>query len=302
MKSIVYLLVLSLLWGSSFFWTKGLLDFFQPSTIVFLRCLFGLIALIPFVILSKERFNWKVSPLFLLVVALAAAIPWNFVGFSLKGIDSSLSGILNATTPLLAVILTIILLKEKPLRNQLFSLVIGFCAVVALLIFSGNAVGAEFSILHALLMFVATTSHALNSIYINKKYLHVPPLQIAFWTLAVAVMMNAPIVLITEPDFVFRLWNIQALVPLLILGCLCSGLAYAIYYLIISLSGPLLAMMVTFMIPFVSITLGVIFLKEPLHIGIAIGLPLMMISLILMNIHLFKFMKKSQGSLKGEQL
>lgn len=300
MKSILYLLLLSVLWGSSFLLTKGLLAYFTPSTIVLLRCLFGLLALVPFLLRSKERLSFKVSPFFLLVVALAGAIPWNFMGTALKGIDSSLSGILNATTPLFAVVFTIFLLKVKPLKNQVASLIIGFCAVVILLVFSGQAVGAEFSMFHAIIMFGTPISYALNSIFINKSYSNVLPLHLAFWTLAVAVIINAPISFIIEPDFVLRLGNPQVLVYLFILGCLSSGFGYVLFYLIVSLSGPLLAVMVTFIVPFVSIALGVVFLKEPLHIGIAIGLPLMIVSLLLMNIHTFKFTKRSKKLLEEE--
>ena len=150
MRPILYLLFLSVLWGSSFLWTKGLLEYFSPTTIVFLRSLFGVLALVPFLLLSKNRLSFKVSPFFLLVVALAGAIPWNFMGFALKGIDSGLSGILNATTPLFAVVFTVLLLKVKPLRNQLASLVVGFFAVFSLFIFSGQAAGSQFSVFHAL--------------------------------------------------------------------------------------------------------------------------------------------------------
>lgn len=295
MRPILYLLFLSGLWGSSFFWTKGLLDYFMPTTIVLLRCIFGLVALIPFLFFSKERFSLKVSPFFLFVVALAGAIPWNFMGFALQGIDSGLSGILNATTPLFTVVFTMILLKVKPLRTQIYSLLVGFLAVVILLVFSGQAIGSEFSVFHALLMFGVTSSYALNSIFVNKYYAHVTPLHLAFWTLAVAVILNGPISFMIEPKFVFQLGSLDVLLPLVILGCLSSGLGYVVFYLIVSISGPLLAVMVTFIVPFVSIALGVIFLNEPLHIGIAFGLPLMIVSLVLMNIHSFKFMRQKSS-------
>lgn len=300
MRSVLYLLLLSVLWGSSFFITKGLLDYFSATTIVLLRCLFGLIALIPFLLRSTERLNFKVSPFFLIVVALAGAIPWNFMGTALEGIDSSLSGILNATTPLFAVIFTVIILKVKPLRNQVASLLIGFCAVVVLLVFSGQAIGAQFSWFHALIMFGTPISYALNSIFINKYYSNVLPLHLAFWTLAVAVILNAPVSFLIEPDFVLRLLNVEVLVMLFVLGCLSSGFGYVLFYLIVSLSGPLLAVMVTFIVPFVSIALGVLFLKEPLHIGIAIGLPLMIVSLVLMNMHTFKFTKRTKKPVEEE--
>ena len=291
MKPVLYLLFLSLLWGSSFLWTKELLDYFEPTTIVFLRCLFGIIVLLPFIFLSKNRPTYKVTPGFLLVVALAGAIPWNFMGFALQGIDSGLSGILNATTPLFAVVFTVFILKVKPLGNQISSLIIGFIAVVSLLIFSGQAIGSNFSILHALLMFGVTSSYALNSIFINKNYTHIPPIHLCFWTLAIAIILNGPISLLIEPKALLQIGTLDVFLPLLVLGSLSSGLGYVIFYVIVSTSGPLLAVMVTFIVPFVSIALGVIFLDEPLHIGIAIGLPLMVVSLALMNWHSIKFRK-----------
>ncbi|WP_438312028.1 DMT family transporter [Sporosarcina sp. FA9] len=298
MKPILYLLFLSLLWGSSFLWTKELLDHFSPTTIVFLRSLFGVLTLVPFLLLSKNRLSFKVSPFFLLVVALAGAIPWNFMGFALKGIDSGLSGILNATTPLFAVVYTIILIKIKPLRNQIASLVVGFIAVLTLFIFSGQAPGSQFSAIHALLMFGATSGYALNSILVNKYFSDIPPLHLGFWTLAVGVLLNGPISLIIEPKALIQIGTKDVLLPLLVLGCLSSGLGYVIFYLIISTSGPILATMVTFIVPFVSITLGFLFLDEPLQIGIAIGLPLIILSLVLMNLHTFKF--RNQINLRNQ--
>jgi drug/metabolite transporter (DMT)-like permease len=292
MRPVLYLLFLSVLWGSSFLWTKELLDYFQPTTIVFLRCLFGIVALLPFLLKSKNRIDLKkVTPKFLLVVALAGAIPWNFMGFALQGIDSGLSGILNATTPLLAVVFSVFLLKVKPFRNQVYSLIIGFIAVVSLLVFSGQAIGAEFSLFHALLMFGTTSCYALNSIYVNKYYTHIPALQLCFWTLAIAVVINGPISLLIEPAAILQLGSPTVFLPLFVLGSLSSGLGYVIFYVIVSMSGPLLAVMVTFIVPFVSITLGVLFLDEPLHIGIAIGLPLMIVSLVLMNWHSIRLWK-----------
>ena len=144
-----------------------------------------------------------------------------------------------------------------------------------------------------LLMFGVTSCYALNSILINKYFSEIPPLHLGFWTLAVGVALNGPISFIIEPKALLHIATLDVLLPLLVLGCLSSGLGYVIFYLIISSSGPLLALMVTFIVPFVSITLGFIFLDEPLHIGIAIGLPLIILSLILMNLHTFKFRKPS---------
>lgn len=122
---------------------------------------------VTFCFVEKNRLKVKIRPFFLLVLALGAAIPWNIMAFSLQGLDTSLSGILNATTPLFALIFSIFILKTKPSWNQTTSLLIGFVAVTVLMIFSGKAAGIQFSIFHALLMFAVTMSYALNSIWIK---------------------------------------------------------------------------------------------------------------------------------------
>ncbi|WP_342599404.1 DMT family transporter [Psychrobacillus sp. FSL H8-0483] len=288
MKSIIYLLFLSLLWGSAFLWTKELLSYFEPPTIVFFRCLFGLVALLPFVLLKKNRLKVKIRPFFLLVLALGAAIPWNIMAFSLQGLDTSLSGILNATTPLFALIFSIFILKTKPSWNQTTSLLIGFVAVTVLMIFSGKAAGIQFSIFHALLMFAVTMSYALNSIWIKKYYTNIPAVLLGFLTLLISAVINGVISIFMEPQAYAHLGTWDTIIPLLILGCLSSGLGNVIFYHIVSSGGPLLALMVTFIVPFITIALGIFFLQEPFHLGIAIGLPLMIISLILMNLPAIK--------------
>lgn len=288
MKSFIYLIILSLLWGSAFFWTKGLLTYFGPSTIVFFRCLFGLLALLPFVLLKKNRIQLKISPLFIFVLALGAAIPWNIMAFSLQGLDTGLSGILNATTPLFALIFSIVILKAKPSWNQTISLLIGFIAVAILIVFSGQAAGTQFSIYHALLMLAVTMSYALNSIWVKKYYTNVPAILLGFWTLLISVVLNGVISLIMEPHAFMDLGELNVFLPLLVLGCLSSGLGYVIFYQIVSTGGPILALMVTFIVPFITVTLGILFLQEPFHLGIAIGLPLMIASLVVMNIQALK--------------
>lgn len=288
MKSIIYLLVLSFLWGSAFLWTKELLNYFNPSTIVFFRCLFGIIALLPFLFLKKDRMKIKIRPFFIFVLALGAAIPWNIMAFSLQGIDTSLSGILNATTPLFALIFSVFILKAKPSWNQSVSLLIGFVAVIALIVFSGQASGGQFSIFHALLMFAVTMSYALNSIWVKKYYSDIPAILLGFWTLLISAVINGSISIFTEPHAYLHLGTWETILPLLILGCFSAGLGYVIFYQIVSSGGPILALMVTFISPFIAILLGIFFLQEPFHRGIAIGLPLMFVSLLLMNIHVFQ--------------
>ncbi|MFK9092996.1 DMT family transporter [Bacillus salipaludis] len=284
MKPIIALLILSLLWGSSFLWTKELLTLFESPTIVFLRSTFGLLVLAPLVWMQrKHSIKKRISKFFLFVVALGAAIPWTILGFALEGIDTGLSGILNATTPMFTILFSILLLKTRPQSFQIVSLILGFIAVIVLLTTAGQAQEGQFSIVHAILMFCVTISYALNSIWVKKNFSEIPALTLGFWTLLVSAVLNGVISLINEPTAFLHLANVKVIISLIVLGCFGSGLGYVIFYWIISVGGPLHASMVTFLAPFVTITLGVIFLGEPMHYGIIIGLIFMILSLLAMN-------------------
>lgn len=277
------LIVLSVLWGSSFFWIKGLLDVLQPSSIVFIRCIFGVLILIPFVWRMPGTFNWRPGWKFIGIVSLGAAIPWTVLAIALQGIDTTISGVLNATTPLFAVFFSFLIFHMKPLRSQLVSLLLGFMAVVILLVTSSGLSHEGFSVGHALLMLFVTACYALNSIGVGRYYRQIPSVVLGFWTMFVSLIVNGIISLFVQPSALFALTDISVLGSLLVLGCLCSGLGYVMFYWITSNGGPLVALMVTFMAPFVTILLGVLLLDEPLHWGIGAGLVMMIFSLISMN-------------------
>ncbi|MFC4354241.1 DMT family transporter [Chryseomicrobium palamuruense] len=282
MKSILLLLILSLLWGSSFLWIKGLLDVLSPASIVFIRCAFGLLVLLPLIWKMRLKFTWWPGWKFIGIVSLGAALPWTVLSIALQRIDTTISGILNATTPLFAVVFSIVLFQTRPLRSQLLSLSLGFFAVTVLLLTS-SGVGGQFSWLHALLMLFVTACYALNSIGVGRYFKDVPASFLGFWTMLVSMVLNGVISLILQPRALLELAHPNVLGAFLVLGCLSSGVGYMIFYWITSNGGVLVALMVTFIAPFVTILLGVGLLGEPLHWGIGAGLGLMIFSLIAMN-------------------
>ncbi|MFC4410628.1 DMT family transporter [Chungangia koreensis] len=288
MKPVLMLLLLSLLWGSSFLWIKGLLDVFDPPSIVFIRCIFGLLILLPLVLRMPGKFNWRPGWKFVGAVSLGAAIPWTILAMALQGIDTTVSGVLNATTPLFAVVFSVFVFKMKPVWSQMMSLGIGFVAVVILLVTSSGSSSGGFSFGHALLMLFVTVCYAMNSLLVGRNYKDVPSVVLGFWTMLVSMILNGVLSLIVQPGAILELADMSVLGPILVLGCLCSGLGYMIFYWITSNGGPLVALMVTFMAPFVTITLGVLILGEPLHWGIGVGLCLMVLSLVFMNLETIK--------------
>ncbi|WP_246569946.1 DMT family transporter [Lentibacillus saliphilus] len=265
-------------------WTKQLLVYFDPTTVVFLRCLFGLVALFPFWLRSKHKIKFRVNLLFLIIVALGAAIPWSIVSISLTELDTGVAGILNATTPMLGLLLSIWVLRDKPTGYQYVGILIGFLAVLSLLLFSGQASNAEFSYVHAMLMLIATSCYALNSILVKKYFPTVTALQLGMWTLGVAAFLNGIISAFQQPLALLHLNTLPVIGSLFVLGCLGSGLGYVLFYHLVISASPIFALLTTFIIPFITIFLGIFILDEPFHLGIGVGLPLIITSLFVMTI------------------
>lgn len=283
MKALALLLTLSILWGSSFLWMKQLLLYFDAYTLVFLRCTFGWLALFPFWFLSKEKTKFRITLPFILTLSLGAAIPWTFVSVALTSLDTGVVGILNAATPVIGIILVMWLLKEKPRKQQLVGVLVGFTAVSVLLLLSGQAENTQFSLPHALLMLLATTCYAMNSIFVKKLFPAITAIQLGLWTLGIAAVFNGIISFIKQPSAILQLNEVSILIPLIILGCFSSGLGYLLFYHLVISASPIFALLTTFIIPFITLILGIGILDEPFHLGIKIGLPLMIISLIIMS-------------------
>lgn len=286
MKALLLLFTLSLLWGSSFLWTKQLLLYFDAYTLVFLRCAFGWLALFPFWFLVKEKAKFRITLPFIVTLSLGAAIPWTIVSIALTSLDTGVVGVLNAATPVIGILLVIWLLKEVPSRQQIVGVILGFIAVSVLLLLSGQAENTQFSLPHAFLMLLATTCYALNSILVKKLFPMITAIQLGLWTLGIAAVLNGIVSFIKQPSAILQLNELSILFPLIILGCLSSGLGYLLFYHLVISASPIFALLTTFIIPFITLILGIWILDEPLHNGIKIGLPLMISSLLIMSIRI----------------
>lgn len=277
------LLLLSLLWGSSFLFTKILVEDLHPVSLVIFRCLFGLVILVPIILMKKIKLKRKIEFKFVASLSLAAGIPWLLMAFSLVSLHSSVSGILNSFTSIFTFVLSIIFLKVKPLANQMVSLVLGVLALIIL--FLDTLQVDAFGFFSVGLMLSVTICYAINSIITGKYFQGISPFVLGFYTLLFGTLINGIPTFIFQPDVFATLLSWEIIGSLFVLGCLSSGLGYVIFYQLIENGGPVYATFVTFLIPFVSVVLGVVVLNEPFRVYMVIGGVMIFLSLIAMNWH-----------------
>lgn len=207
----------------------------------------------------------------LAVAALISnAVPYTLFAIAEQTVPSSLAGTVNATTPLWTAILAYAAGSDVVLTaRKVTGLVVGFTGAVVLLSpWTAASLGSTLGVVACL---GAALSYGLSYVYqsryvINRGY---PPLVLAFGQLSASTALLAltlPIAGGPPP----RLTSIVVL-AILVLGILGTGIAYVISYALIATEGPTAASVVTYLVPAVSVALGVAFLGEPIGPNLLTG-------------------------------
>jgi drug/metabolite transporter (DMT)-like permease len=255
--------LLGAIWGASFLFTRnGAFEFGALPTAfmrvaiasVFLMLLLGMKGQI-----SILRQHWK---MIFLVGVFNSAIPFACFAFAVLSITTGLSAILNATVPLFGAVIAWFWLKDRPGASRILGLAIGFGGV-ALLAWdkasfkpdtSGIAPG--WAVLACLL---ATVCYGIAA-NATKRYLSGLPSLVT----AAGSQVGATIALAVPALWFWpaEMPSAHAWLSLLVLGVLCTGIAYILYFRLIEQAGPSRALAVTFLVPVFAVIYGSLFLSE----------------------------------------
>lgn len=254
----VYLVVLSLVWGSSFILIKkgliGLTAFQLGSLRIIFAAIFLL--LIGFKSLAKiPRHQWKYIAL---TSMFGTFIPAYLFAIAQTQIDSSVSSILNSLTPLNTLILGTLAFGLHFRRNQIFGVLIGLIGS-ALLILNGALHHPEQNYYYAILVLIASICYATNVNLIKKYLSDLTPVSITTGNFLV-LLFPATIILFFSDFFeVVQLATVQkSVLFIMILGVVGTGIANILFFKLIQMSSPVFATSVTYLIPVVAFFWGLL--------------------------------------------
>lgn len=263
----VYLILLSLIWGGSFFFIKILLPYFGPGAIAFLRSSFGIFAVLLFMLVGRLSIRLRQIPWGPMVIVglLQTAVPWCLIGFSETRLTSSTASVLNATTPFWTLILGVLFFGRKSNRYQWIGLGVGFLGLLVVLdihpakLFDSDLTGFA-------AMLVATFFYGLSS-QLSKRYLqHVTLVETVLGTLVVGCIASGIFAAVFEPfslSPIFHDWTV--LLALIGLGCFGSAAAYFLFYHLVQKGSAEFSTMSTYLIPATAIVWGFLLLDEPVR-------------------------------------
>lgn len=278
------LLALSVLWGGTFFFQEVALRELPPFTIVFARVGLAALALLLFVRLTGARLPLEGHLLlaFLLMGMLNNALPFSLIVWGQTEIASGLAAILNATTPLFAVLLAHGLTADERLtRRRLIGVllgILGVCVIVgpSVLLDLGQTFAAQLAVLGA------AFSYALAGIF-GRRFRGLPPAVIAAGQTSASTLLLLPLVLLIDRPFQLAMPGGVTIAVVVAMALLSTALAYIIYFRILALAGATNLLLVTLLIPVTALLLGGLVLGETITFAQAFGMLLIAVSLLVID-------------------
>lgn len=284
------LLILSLLWGGSFFFTAVAVREIPPLTLVLCRVGIAAAALAVYL-----RVRGAALPLTGVTIRAFAGmgllnnlIPFSLLFWAQTEITSGLASIVNATTPIFSMLVAhFMLVDERMAPNKVAGVLAGIAGVAVLI--GGNALtGVDATTLGIVACLGAALSYGFASVFGRRfRSMGIPPDAGALGQLGATTVMMIPIALIVDQPWTLPMPGIAALLATLGLALAATALAYLIYFRLLATAGAVNAALVTLLIPPSAILLGTLILGEVLESRHLIGMALIGIGLVAVDGRMF---------------
>ena len=299
-KYFLYLVFLAAIWGLSFSFIKIATPEFGSFALAFMRIILAALFLIFVSILmgqgkvllkimlqKDKRWHWLISGL------VGQLFPFILYAKAELTISASTASILNATTPIWAAVVAFFWLNKKFSLIQVLGIVISFIGVSILV--SNTSLNASIDYNQSSLMgsgaiLLATFFYGYGSNYLKRYLNDIPPLQVATASTIYAAIAGLPLALYFWPSTPI---STQAWSATLLLGILCTGFAFIIFFELISKVDATSAVSVTFLIPIFGVFWGVSYLNESLTTTMLVSMTVILIGVIMSNLPPKKHSRKA---------
>jgi len=293
------LLLLALLWGSSFFFYKILVAVLPPVTVVLGRV--GLAAIAMNLWLAAQGQPMPLSGRlwlrFLLLGFLNSSLPFALIAWGELRISSGLASILNATTPIFMVAVAHWGTDDEKLSGgKAAGIALGILGVIVLV--GPGVVGAGGAIWGELAVIAASCSYGFGGVY-SRRFKDLTPLQAATGQMTGATILLIPLSLLID-----RPWNLAMPHPdvwaaWLAIALVNTALAYVVYYRMVANVGVTYISLVTLLIPVIALMLGAVFLNESVSGQALAGMAIIALGLAATDERLFRRLSVRSGPRSG---
>ncbi len=277
------LILLSVLWGGSFFFVAVALVEIPPSTLALGRVFIAALLLYPIFkfnggTLPKTLSGWM--PFFVMGI-LNNIIPFSLIFAGQTMISSGMASVLNSTTPLFTLLVLASLGDEKLIARRVAGVIIGLAGVIVLR--GPGIVQSESQTIGMLLCLGGALSFGFSAFWGRHRLKGVPPLTSSTLQLISSSVAMAIIAAAVDRPWTLPMPGLASWAALFALAALSTSLAYIVFFTILARSGATNVMLVTLLIPVTAILLGVTVLGEPLTLNEIVGALIIAASLLVID-------------------
>ncbi|MGE8205384.1 DMT family transporter [Heyndrickxia sp. NPDC080065] len=287
-KSILFLIGISLIWGSQFFFVDIVISGVPPVTLAAVKATVGAItlALIYFLSTKKEKSQKtstytekKLRALYVTIAFFEAIIPFFLIGWGQQRVSSSTASIIMGTIPIFTLLILFIFRISRLRLLHFLSIGVGFIGILIMILPSLTVNFTNQSLWGLSALIVASISFAGSLVLIEK----LPPISSVLAmrnVLIIASIILIPAAFLLEDPLRIRLTFIET-VALFILGIFHSGIVYMMFNQLIKHSGAAFASLTNYFVPVIGVILGTILLGDQIDSKTWFALIIILFSLIL---------------------
>ncbi|MCG9543168.1 DMT family transporter [Vibrio sp. Isolate33] len=291
------LILLSMLWGGSFFFVGIVVTDLPPLTIVALRVGIAAITLwiIALMIGLRPPKELRVWGAFLGMGLLNNVVPFALIVWGQTQIASGLASILNAATPIFAVVVAGMLLPDERVTPlKLTGVGIGFVGVVVMIGLPALSGGG--SLIAQLAIIAAALSYAFAGVYGRRfKVMGINPIITAAGQVTASTIVLIPVALMVDGPLDVVAMSVDTWAAIVGLAVLSTAVAYVLYFKILETAGATNVLLVTLLVPVSAILLGSLFLNESLEVIHFVGMLLIAIGLSAIDGRLWRRIKLAKA-------
>lgn len=287
------LIILALIWGSSYILIKKGLESFSPDLVGTLRITFAFLFMLPFSlkhIRSIPQGKWKIV---FFTGMIGNLIPAILFALAETNLESSLAGILNSLTPLFTLIVAVYVFGFKINISQILGLVLGFIGAIGLSFINAKGQIGSMNV-YVWYVVLATVCYAISLNFIKAYLSDVPSIVIT----SLALMTTGPLSIfyVFSTDFLQIVRtspkSYESLIYIALLGISGTAIALILYTRLIKMTSPIFSSSVTYLIPIGAIIWGIID-GESLHFLHFVVMTIILSGVFVVN-KSEKFRKESQ--------
>lgn len=259
------LTLLGAIWGASFMFMRVSAGDFGPFPLVEMRLAFGALVLTPFLWRARAQFSRMLWLRIAGIAMMNATIPLTLFAWAAERAPAGIGAISNGMTVMFAALVAFVFFGERIGGWRLTGLVTGFVGVAILA--SGKTAGV--SVAPAALAGTAASLCYGIGINLVRRYLtSYPPAAVAAAALTSGALLIAPLAALNWPHHSLPA---ASWVSALLLGVLCTGCAFVLYYRLVARIGAARTSTVTYLIPLFGVVWAWLFLREPVTLTMALA-------------------------------